>query len=559
VCDGADRTLDRIGQCDHDVSNEYLIFGPPGSGKTSEAARQVRRAADKYGAVGVLVTSFSRAAAAELADRDLPIIADHIGTLHSHSWRALGRPRIAEVHADAWNSDNFGLRITPASRARIDGEDRAEDSADRAMTGDTLLQQLNRCRGLMLPLEAWSAPVREFAARWQEHKRTHGLLDFCDLIETCLHDLTVAPGSPSVLVADEVQDLNPLQSALIRKWGKRTEYFIRAGDDDQTIYSFAGATPESMLDPHIPNGHKAVLKRSHRLPVAVYRFSERLIHTVTRRQEKIYEPRNERGAVHHICGTYKSPEYSILASAERHIAKGRTVMFLASCSYMLAPLIQVLRKHAIPFHNPYRRSDGFWNPLRLGSRASAANRLRALLVSGPDRAGELRWTAGELLLWSEWLNPAGVVRTGAIELLKALPANRRPDCDLLVSLLDGDSLTSFLAASTAGQSELLNWWRARIGRDFRGRVGFPADVVARRGEPALANPPQVIVGTIHSVKGGQADVVYLFPDLSRAGATAYSQSGPLRDSVVRVFYVGATRARETLYICDPAGAEAARL
>jgi superfamily I DNA/RNA helicase len=59
-----------------------------------------------------------------------------------------------------------------------------------------------------------------------------------------------------------------------------------------------------------------------------------------------------------------------------------------------------------------------------------------------------------------------------------------------------------------------------------------------------------VVGTVHSVKGGQADVVYLFPDLSRAGDSHYQVSGPLRDSVLRVFYVGATRARETLYICQ---------
>jgi superfamily I DNA/RNA helicase len=59
-----------------------------------------------------------------------------------------------------------------------------------------------------------------------------------------------------------------------------------------------------------------------------------------------------------------------------------------------------------------------------------------------------------------------------------------------------------------------------------------------------------VVGTIHSVKGGQADVVYLFPDLSKAGDAQYHQHGPARDSVIRVFYVGATRARETLYICS---------
>jgi len=57
-------------------------------------------------------------------------------------------------------------------------------------------------------------------------------------------------------------------------------------------------------------------------------------------------------------------------------------------------------------------------------------------------------------------------------------------------------------------------------------------------------------GPIHSVKGGQADVVYLFPDLSQAGDAQHNRGGAARDSVIRVFYVGITRARETLYICQ---------
>lgn len=44
-----------------------------------------------------------------------------------------------------------------------------------------------------------------------------------------------------MIFADEAQDLNKLQLALIRKWGNRTEYFIVAGGDDQTIYSFTDA------------------------------------------------------------------------------------------------------------------------------------------------------------------------------------------------------------------------------------------------------------------------------------------------------------------------------
>lgn len=53
--------------------------------------------------------------------------------------------------------------------------------------------------------------------------------------------------------------------------------------------------------------------------------------------------------------------------------------------------------------------------------------------------------------------------------------------------------------------------------EFRARVRFPRDIAARRGRRSLIQDPQVTVGTIHSVKGSQAAVVYLFPDLSRAG------------------------------------------
>ena len=70
------------------------------------------------------------------------------------------------------------------------------------------------------------------------------------------------------------------------------------------------------------------------------------------------------------------------------------------------------------------------------------------------------------------------------------------------------------------------------------------------GPGALEESPRVIVGTIHSVKGGEADVVFLFPDLSPAGDAAYQKHGPDRDSVIRLFYVGMTRARHTLYICQ---------
>ena len=555
----ASGTLDGIGQKDHSATSEYRIFGPPGTGKTTSVARQISRAVDRYGPDSILITSFSRAAAAELAERDLPINPSRMGTLHSHCYHALNAPEIAESNVEDWNRQYPHLALTPKKKlAKLDGEETVEDESDLKKDGDKLLEDLSRYRGLMIPPQSWPSSVREFAAKWQEYKKALGLLDFSDLIDTCLRDVSIAPGLPTVIFADEAQDLNRMQLTLIRKWGERANYFILAGDDDQTIFSFTGASPDAILDPDIPEDHKIILKQSYRVPKAVHALASGLIHQVTRRQEKVYLPRPAEGEVLppfdrrlQIAG--------VLHPQERRGASGsgQTVMFLTSCAYMLRPIVAVLRKNGIPFHNPYRKSDGFWNPLRVGRSGSSASRILALLTAHPDYGeGHRQWTFADLVLWAEALESKGILRRGVNKKLRSYEQTESVALGDLDQIFEESALESLLAAYGAGHRVLLAWWRERLIDTFRARVRFPADVVARGGPRALIETPKVIVGTIHSVKGGQADVVYLFPDQSQAGDAQYNRFGSPRDSVIRLFYVGATRARETLYICQRESARA---
>jgi len=545
--------LEEIGRRNHDITAEYRIYGPPGCGKTTNLSRQIQHAVNRYGADSVLVTSFSRTAAAELAGRDLPIAQDRIGTLHSHCWHALGGPAIAEANVDEWNRDNPRLAITPVKKqGKLDGEDSAGDDLGTEKDGDEILQRLSRFRGLMLPRSTWPVALRDFEEKWTEYKRENGLLDFTDLIDTCLHDVALAPKAPSVVFADEAQDLNRMQLSLVRKWGERANYFIVAGDDDQTIFSFTGATPEAFLDPDIPDDHKIILKQSYRVPRVVHAVAESLIRQVTRRQAKEYLPRPEDGAVERITrGGYKSAEYYILKTATEHMEQGKTVMFLASCSYMLQPLIQVLRKQGIPFHNPYRKSDGFWNPIRTGKPTSATGRILSLLVSHPDYGEDHRpWTLGDVAMWAEWLKANGVLRHGVKARFKTYDMAQPATFERLSEIFEPAAMETLMEAWDGGYRDLLEWWRTRVTTNVDSRVRFPAEVAARRGPQALLETPKVVVGTIHSVKGGQADVVYLFPDLSQAGDAQYARGGAARDSVIRQFYVGVTRTREKLYLCQ---------
>jgi hypothetical protein len=69
----------------------------------------------------------------------------------------------------------------------------------------------------------------------------------------------------------------------------------------------------------------------------------------------------------------------------------------------------------------------------------------------------------------------------------------------------------------------------------------------RRGEKFNAEP-RITVSTIHGAKGGEADNVILFTDLSPAADEAFRIGN---DDVHRVFYVAVTRAKQNLYIIEP--------
>lgn len=553
--ENATGTLEGIGRRDHGITSEYRIYGPPGCGKTTNLTRQIARAVERYGADSILVTSFSKAAAAELAGRDLPIAHDRVGTLHSHCYHALGGPEIAEANVDEWNRDHPSLALTPVKRqGKLDGEESAEDDdSEDQKVGDDLLQQLSRLRGRMVDQRFWPAAVRDFSHLWTQYKRENGLLDFTDLIDTCYRDVYTAPKNPSVIFADEAQDLNRMQLSLIRKWGNRAEYFIVAGDDDQTIYSFTGASPEAILDPDIPDDHKIILKQSYRVPRAVHAIADAMIRRVTRRQEKVYLPRPEDGGVERLTRDgYKRPEVDILPDAVKHLEQGKTVMFLGSCSYMLRPVVAALRAAGIPFHNPYRKSNGFWNPLRVGRKGSTAGRVLALISGAPDVEGFRPWTNGDVQRWAEVLHAKDILRRGGKKALAGYDPEQVATLaadGMLMQCFEPGALESLAAAWDGGYQALLQWWRERLTAGLFARAQFPADIASKRGPRALTETPQVVVGTIHSVKGGQADVVYLFPDLSQAADEQYARGGQSRDSVIRVFYVGITRARERLIIC----------
>ena len=534
--------------------NEVRVFGPPGTGKTTYLARQVTRAAQAKGSNRILVASFTRAAATEIAGRNLPVDRAQLGTLHALCYRSLGRPELTERKLDEWNKEVPHLALSGGGGVDLD---HASFDQTGQTQGDQLMAQAEQLRAKMRPVDTWPTSVRAFFTRWTEWKRKHDLYDFTELIERSLS--SAPPGSPSVGFFDEVQDFTPLDLELVRNWAGHMDTVLLAGDDDQCLYRFRGATPDAFLDPPVPDTQKRILSQSYRVPAAVHRIAQRWVEQLGRREPKEYAPRKLEddseapGNVQLMSDvTWRQPA-RMMDSVEEQVAAGESVMILATCSYMLQPTLDELRKRGLPFHNPYRRKRGDWNPLAPRENAvTASDRLLAYLRPDVEVWGdEARlWTALDALWWLDPVKVEGTLKRGSKKLLKERAKNPDDVTELELNWLAEQVFTDQEGLSAAFFGDL-DWWQSKLLKTASKSLSFPIQVARQRGARALTEPPRVVVGTIHSVKGGEAANVWLFPDVSNAGMREWLTRGEARDSVVRQFYVGVTRARERLTLLAP--------
>jgi DNA helicase II / ATP-dependent DNA helicase PcrA len=425
---------------------------------------------------------------------------------------------------------------------------------------------MNIMRARMLTHDKWRRAVIAFEREWRQYCEDADRTDFTGLLERCLADVPAAPGVPRVFMADEAQDFSALEFALARKWGNAAETFVIVGDPDQCLYEWRGSNPLTFSEGE-PSGVR-VLSQSRRVPQVICDYSHTWIQRIADREPIEYSPRlndpNDPssgvavGELARSRHTYRYPA-PLLREVRKDLDEGMSVMILTSCSYMLKATIAELRERGMPFHNPYRIQHGGWNPLRY------ADRVAAFLKPQPVEAGgqNLPWTWGDVNLWIEPLKASAALTRGAKTMVEArcLPdrfAPVQPE-DQVVPLERLYDETNGLLKPASFEpcfDANLDWYKESTRASRMNVVDYPVRVAQQFGGGALLDKPRLVVGTIHSVKGGEADSVYIFPDLSRQGGASWGMKGSNRYPILRQFYVGFTRARTKLTLCNPSGADA---
>ena len=261
-----------------DDRRPLLVIAGAGSGKTKTLAHRVAHlivnGADPR---RVLLLTFSRRAAAELARRVQRISAQVLGTSSkpvtdaltwAGTFHGIGARLLREF------ADRVGLASTFTIHDREDSADLMNlvrhrcgfsKTKSRFPTKGTCLAIYSRTVNAEMSLEEvlrdsfpwctdWPAELRELFGAYVETKQRQNVLDYDDLLLYWAHAMSDPEIATNLrdrfdhVLVDEYQDTNRLQASILLALKPSGRGLTVVGDDAQSIYSFRAATVRNILD-----------------------------------------------------------------------------------------------------------------------------------------------------------------------------------------------------------------------------------------------------------------------------------------------------------------------
>ena len=440
----------------------------------------------------------------------------------------------------------------------------------------------------------------EVYAEYQRELKQSGALDFDNIImltETLFREhpavLEQYRNQFDYILVDEFQDTNPSQNRLVAMLGSGKENVCVVGDDDQSIYSFRGATVENILqfDHTFPRAKIVRLEQNYRSTGHILNAANAVIkHNKGRKGKNLWTKAGEGELIHvHRPMTQGEEALAIVGEIRKQVNAGKRKYGDFAVLYRMTALSnnieQTFVKHRIPYRicgglrfNERREIKDVLSYLSVVNNPADNVRLRRI-INVPKRAiGDTTLLKLETIAGREGMSLFEVASNadGYSEMGKA--AGKLKEFARLIDSMrefgETHSLTAtveyvlqssgymrFLAeeANADGDTE---HEREQNVKEFLSTVKMFEETAE---EPTLASfleemalvsdldeleegQDAVTMMTVHSAKGLEFPVVFLvgFEDGLFPGMQALMEGGEEEER--RLAYVAITRAKEALYI-----------
>ena len=273
-----------------------LILAGAGTGKTRTLVARAARLCEQGTQPGrILLLTFTRRAAEDMLSRAVPGARPAGGRITGGTFHAIAH-RIIRQHAESFSLPPEFTVIDPADMTDLLDARREEHGlvgTQRRMPRAAVCADIyTRCvntqttvaevvRGGFPWCEDYTSQLSGLFRSYVAHKRSHGLVDFDDLLllwRAALADPAAGPvlrGMFDAVLVDEYQDVNALQADIVRLLAPESGCLTCVGDDAQAIYGFRGADPEHLrqLSVTFPGLHIVRLVQNYRSKQAVLRLA----------------------------------------------------------------------------------------------------------------------------------------------------------------------------------------------------------------------------------------------------------------------------------------------
>ena len=281
-----------------------LILAGAGCGKTRvityRIAHMLRQGVP---ADAILALTFTNKAAREMAGRVATLTRRRSNGPAVSTFHAFGARFLREHIRLLGFRPNFSI-YDSSDRQALLREVAAEQSLDARNLDLRLLEQQLSALKTGRDAAPTEIDLRGLLREYQAHLKSHNAVDFDDLITMPLRMLDGIPevleqtqGRYLYLLVDEFQDTSAAQYRLLRRLAEKSRNVCVVGDDDQSIYSWRGASYQNIVDfeRDFPDRRLVTLEQNYRSTRCILQAANALISRNLDRKSKRLWTAGDRG------------------------------------------------------------------------------------------------------------------------------------------------------------------------------------------------------------------------------------------------------------------------